>query len=99
MGVNDDAPAVGREAIAEIAQRFMNDFPDMQVSLDDRTFRDGEVIYHWTLTGTNTGPGGTGRTVRISGYEGWQIGVNGLIANSRGHFDSVEYRRQLEADD
>jgi ketosteroid isomerase-like protein len=96
LSVNDDAPAVGREAIAKIAQGFMKDFPDMQVFLDDLVFRDGEVIYHWTLTGTNTGPGGTGRTLRISGYEVWQIGVKGLIGNSRGHFDSVEYRRQLE---
>ena len=25
--------------------------------------------YHWTLTGTNTGPGGAGHAVRISGFE------------------------------
>jgi hypothetical protein len=48
-----------------------------------------------TLTGTNTGPGGTGRAVRISGFEVWQIGEGGLIAKSEGHFDEVEYRRQL----
>ena len=29
--------------------------------------------FHWTLTGTNTGPGGTGKRVRISGYELWKI--------------------------
>jgi hypothetical protein len=34
--------------------------------------------------------------VRITGFEVWQIGADGLIANSRGHFDSLEYRRQLE---
>ena len=27
---------------------------------------DGDRIeYHWTFTGTNTGPGGTGNTVRV----------------------------------
>jgi serine/threonine protein kinase len=51
-----------------------------------------------TLVRTNTGPRGTGRVVRISGFEVWQIGANGLIANSRGHFDSADYRRQLEHD-
>jgi predicted ester cyclase len=96
LSVNEDAPAVGREAITQVAQGFMSDFPDLQVFMDDLILQDDGAIYHWTLTGTNTGPSGTGRTVRISGYEVWQISLNGLIANSRGHFDSVEYRRQLE---
>ncbi len=96
LSVNEDAPAVGREAITEVAQGFMTAFPDLQVFLDDLLLKDDGAIYHWTLTGTNTGPGGTGRAVRISGFEVWQIGTDGLIANSRGRFDGVEYQRQLE---
>jgi hypothetical protein len=46
--------------------------------------------------GTNTGPGGTGNRVRISGFEEWRIGDDGLIAESQGHFDQAEYDRQLE---
>jgi predicted ester cyclase len=53
-------------------------------------------VFHWTLTGTNTGPGGTGKRVRFSGYEVWQIGADGLISESKGHFDTAEYERQLE---
>ena len=63
--------------------------------MDHLVVQDGGAIYHWTLNGTNDGPGGTGRSVRISGYEVWQIGANGLIANSEGHFDALEYNRQL----
>lgn len=96
LRVNEDAPAVGREAITAVAQGFMTAFSDLKVFLDDLLQKDDGAIYHWTLTGTNTGPGGTGRAVRISGFEVWQIGAEGLIANSRGSFDSVEYRRQLE---
>ena len=96
LSVNDDPPAVGRTAITEVAQGFMTAFPDIKVSMDDIRLQDEGAVYHWTLTGTNNGPGGTGRTVRISGYEEWQIGASGLIANSRGHFDSDDYRRQLE---
>lgn len=51
--------------------------------------------YHWTLVGTNTGPGGIGNGVRISGEE-WTIGDDDLVAESQGHFDQVEYDRQLE---
>ena len=95
LSVNEDAPALGREAITRVAQGFMTDFPDLCVAMDDLLMQDDEAIYHWTLTGTNTGPGGTGRPVRISGFEIWQIGAGGLIAKSSGHFDSAEYRRQL----
>ena len=41
-------------------------------------------------------PGGTGQRVRISGFEVWKIGDDGLIAESEGHFDSAAYKRQLE---
>ena len=58
--------------------------------------RGERVIYKWTLVGTNTGPGGTGQRVRISGFEEWRFGVDGLVAESRGNFDSAAYQRQLE---
>jgi len=96
LSVNDAAPAVGRAAITEVAQGFMTAFPDLQVFLDELRLEGDHTIYHWTLTGTNTGPGGTGHRVRISGFEVWQIGLDGLIAESRGHFDALAYQRQLE---
>jgi hypothetical protein len=37
-----------------------------------------------------------GKNVRISGYELWKIDNDGLIAESKGHFDSAEYDRQLK---
>jgi len=95
LSVNEDPPAIGREAITQVAQGFMTAFPDMKVEMDALHLQADGVIYHWTLMGTNTGPGGTGRSVNISGFEVWEIGANGLIANSHGHFDSDEYRRQL----
>lgn len=95
LRVNDDDPAVGRDAITEVARGFMSAFPDMEVLMDDLTGDGDDAVYRWTLVGTNTGPGGTGRTVRISGYEQWRIGTDGLIARSLGHFDAEDYRRQL----
>jgi uncharacterized protein (TIGR02246 family) len=97
LSVNEEAPAVGREAITAVARGFMTTFPDLKVFLDEVRLEDDRAVYHWTLTGTNTGPGGTGRAVRISGYEIWQMGADGLIADSRGNFDADDYRRQLEA--
>ena len=95
LTVNNGPPAVGREAIANVARGFMTSFPDLQVFLDDLVWQDDGATYHWTLTGTNDGPGGTGRSVKISGYEVWRIDSEGLIANSDGHFDSEAYDHQL----
>lgn len=96
LQVNDGAPAVGRAAIAEVAQGFMSDFPDMVVLMDEARIQGEGAVYKWTLVGNNTGPGGTGKSVRVSGFEEWRFGPGGLIAESLGHFDGAEYQRQLE---
>ena len=80
----------------EVARSFMTAFPDMRVVMGNLLMKNDRTEYHWTLIGTNTGPGGTGRRVRISGFELWQIGPDGLITSSQGHFDASEYQRQLE---
>ena len=95
LTVNDGAPAKGRAAITEVARSFMTAFPDMQVLLDEVLPGDDTAEYRWTLIGTNTGPGGSGKKVRISGFERWKFGDDGLIASSHGHFDNAEYQRQL----
>lgn len=96
LAINGGAPAVGRSAIIKVAQGFMTAFPDLEITMDDLVDKEETVIYHWTLSGANTGPGGTGKRVRISGSEEWRIGGDGLVAESLGHFDSAEYQRQLE---
>ena len=96
LRVNADAPAVGRDAITKVAQGFMTAFPDMKLFMDGLSEQGDRFVYRWTLAGTNTGPGGAGKCVRISGFEEWSIGADGLIAESQGHFDSAEYQRQLE---
>ena len=82
--------------IIEVARGFMRDFPDMVVTFDRLESLPDGTAFHWTFTGTNNGPGGTGNKVRISGYELWKIDSDGLIAESKGHFDSVDYERQLK---
>ncbi len=71
----------------------MTTFPDMVVTTDKVAHDQEGTKFHWTLTGTNTGPGGTGKRVRISGYELWKIDNDVLIGESKGHFDGAEYER------
>jgi hypothetical protein len=97
LTINGGPPHMGREAITASAASFMSAFPDLLVALEGLEERDGRVWYHWLLTGTNTGPGGTGRAVRIRGSEAWLMHETGLIADSIGAFDVAEYERQLRA--
>ncbi|MEE4350112.1 MAG: SMP-30/gluconolactonase/LRE family protein [Pacificimonas sp.] len=93
--VNGGDPAVGHAEIAAVARGFMDAFPDMVVTFD-RLGRNGpRYVFQWTLTGTNSGPEGTGNPVTISGTEEWLLGPDGLIADSVGTFDAAEYERQI----
>ena len=96
LTINDGPPSVGRAAITEAARSFMVAFPDLQVLMDDLRLEGENAEFHWTLVGTNAGPGGTGHSVSINGFEEWTFGDDGLIRESLGHFDQAEYARQLE---
>lgn len=96
LTINGGTPSVGRAAITEAAQGFMTAFPDLKVTMDGLFEQGDKVIYKWTLEGSNSGPGGTGKRVRISGHEEWRIGADGLVAESLGNFDAAEYQRQVE---
>lgn len=95
LAINGGTPAVGRAAITEVARSFYVALPDMQVYLRDVVAHVDRIAYHWTFTGTNTGPGGTGNAVRVDGFEAWVLDESGLIASSQGQYDAAEYARQL----
>ena len=95
LKVNDAEPAVGREAIANVARGFMTAFPDMTIEMRELSIGEESVQYHWRFTGTNTGPGGTGAPVDFGGYEEWTFGEDKLVMQSLGHFDNDDYQAQL----
>lgn len=78
--------------ITDVARGFISGFPDIEVFMDDVVFKDETVEYHWTFTGTSAE---TGNRVRISGFEEWVIGEDGLVVRSLGNYDQAEYDRQL----
>jgi hypothetical protein len=96
LTVNSGVPAEGRHEITAVAESFISAFPDLRVTMDKLIVGPDYTEFHWTLTGANTGPGGSGHRVCISGFEVWRIGADGLILSSQGHFDNDDYRHQLE---
>ena len=95
LTVNEGIPSVGRAAITATARTFMTAFPDMVVRLERVEVENGLVVFRWIWTGTNSGPGGTDRYVRIRGFEEWTMDDDGHILESKGHYDEAEYQRQL----
>ena len=97
LQVNEGEPAIGTGAITAVAKGFMDAFPDMVVTMDSLVTKSGKTRFYWTLTGTNSAPGGTGNKVKISGFEEWTFNKEGLVQESKGHFDAEDYNRQLKA--
>ncbi len=93
--VNDGDPAVGRTAISEAMGAFFADFPDLHLTQDVVRIGGNKVIYLWTLEGSNSGPGGTGNRVKISGWQNWRLNDDLLITEADGGYDALEYDRQI----
>ncbi len=96
LKVNDGEPAVGRTSIEKVVNGFMTAFPDLALTCDAVIHTEEGTEFHWTFTGTNTGPGGTGNKVKFSGMEIWHLADDGRIKISDGHFDAEEYNEQVE---
>ena len=96
LQINDGEPAVGRNAISNVAQGFMTRFPDMKVSFDSLVEKPNGKEFHWTFTGTDADPNGKGHKVKVSGFESWTMSEENLIKVSKGNFPTEEYNRQLE---
>jgi len=96
LTVNNGNPARGRKQLAETAKSYMEAFPDMKLTMDSLVVDSDTYRYHWTFTGTNSGPEGTGNKVVFSGFERWTMNNEGLIQESIGTYDAEDYNRQLE---
>lgn len=75
-----------------MAAGFYAEFPDLVVLLDHLRVAGNHVMFGWTLEGTHSG---TGQKVRVPGWEEWDLGADGKVAESRGWFDAGEYERQI----
>ena len=107
LAINDGPVAVGRQAVEAAVQSVMTAYPDFVMwlgSLDNEGHRvawrwleqkGDRQRFHWTFIGTNTGPGGTGNRVRISGYDDWKIGPDWLITEAKRYYDAQEWDRQV----
>ena len=92
ISFNNGEPIVGRAAIAEMAQGFYSEFPDLVVHLDEIRTAGDNAVFLWTLEGTHSE---TGNYVKVGGWEEWTLSDDVLVRESLGRFDAVEYDRQI----
>ena len=98
QSINGGTPAVGREALARVAASYMAAFPDLEIRLEAILASGDRAAFNWMLLGTPSPPNGSGKLVSMRGMEVWDLGTDGLIASSRGYYDTEAYERQLSND-
>ncbi|MEK9138195.1 MAG: ester cyclase, partial [Bacteroidota bacterium] len=76
---------------------FKTAYPDIKVVSNEEIYTENRFAGRWTLTGTNTGPGGlppTGKAITI-----WGINIihfeNGKMVEEWDSFDNVPSMQQL----
>jgi steroid delta-isomerase-like uncharacterized protein len=76
-------PIRGLDALKNHFQFYRSAFPDIDMIIQETIMEGDKIVWHWTLTGTNTGPMGeapaTGKEVQLSGISVGRI-VDGKIA-------------------
>lgn len=93
--INRGEPMIGHADIAEMADGFVTEFPDMVLSLNAVLLAGDHAVYGWTFEGHHHE---TGRHVKFDGWEEWDLGPDGRVRASLGWFDAADYERQLAED-
>jgi len=88
---------VGIDAFKEWVTRTRTMYPDFHVVIDEEIGAINKVIYRWTATGTNTGPGDfppTGKKVKFSGSSIVNI-ANGKVTEEWVYSNNAALLQQL----
>lgn len=92
FSMNYGDPMTSRAEIAEMAAGFMSDFPGLTLTCDSILVADHHMVYAWTFQGTLAE---TGKTVRFSGWEEWDLDDDLQVTKSLGWYDVDDYNRQV----
>lgn len=88
--INRGQPWDGRAGVAAMAAGFYADVPDLHLTCDGLRAADDHVVYLWTYTGTDVR---TGQSVRVSGWEEWDVDQDLKVKSSRGWYPTAENAR------
>jgi uncharacterized protein (TIGR02246 family) len=89
--INRGTPWEGHSGVAQMAAGFFADVPDLALTCDGVRIAGDHVAYLWTFTGTHAS---SGRPLRVSGWEEWDLDADQKVRSSRGWYDAKDYARQ-----
>lgn len=92
FGMNGGEPMTNRTEIANMAAGFIADFPDLVLACDTVLVADHHMVYARTFEGHHTK---TGKLVRFSGWEEWDLDDQLEVSKSLGWYDVSDYERQV----
>lgn len=92
--INRGQPWERRAGVARMAAGFFADVPDLKLVCDGLRIAGDHVVYLWTFTGTHAG---SGRPLRVAGWEEWDMDAELKVKSSRGWYDADDYARQTGA--
>ena len=92
FAMNGGEPMRTRAEIAEMASGFMADFPDLVLTCDTVLVADHHMVYAWTFKGHHAE---TGKQVRFSGWEEWNLDDDLNVTKSLGWYDVEDYNQQV----
>lgn len=89
--INGGEPWEGRAGVARMAAGFYADVPDLTLACDGLRVAGDHVVYLWTFTGSHSG---SGKPLRVVGWEEWDVDADLRVKSSRGWYDADDYARQ-----
>ena len=92
FSMNYGEPMLTRNEIADMAKGFMTDYPDLILTCDNVLVADHHMVYAWTFEGHHQE---TGKFVRFSGWEEWDLDDNLKVIKSLGWYDVEDYNQQI----
>ncbi len=89
---------VGLDALKNMVKFYRTAYPDFHMVGDEMILKVDNIVFRWTMTGTNTGPRGdllpTGKKMRISGVNIIRV-VNGKSQEEWIYYNLLDSYQQL----
>jgi len=93
-----DQNADGRTAMKEFMRQVHTTYPDFRIVVNEDSHQGDRAFLHWTVTGTNTGPGAfppTGKRITTSGITMLRFAADGRITEEVAQYDTASVASQL----
>lgn len=91
---NGKLEAKGQAEVKNLLKNWYTAVPDMNVTANDISIKDGKAYYYWTSKGTNTGNFGeqppTGKSSTLNGFAVLTFDKEGKIMKEESYYDNLE---------